>query len=123
MTEQEATDLDAFNLDHQNLFPAAKVKASLQKLRISALVARRPAVLKAVAETANEETLKTDTVEALTSAAWLQLRALTALDIVLNALALVCLCLTTYGCRSGSINTQPAPQSPCQTSGTDIPAF
>ena len=35
-------------------------------------------MLKAVAQAANDETLATDTVEAITAAAWLQLRAVTA---------------------------------------------
>ena len=113
--EQEPTYFDAFNLDHQNLLPAKRTKVSLRRLRMAALVARKRAVLQAMAETANEDTLKTDTVEAIISAAWLQFRARTALDICLNVMALVCLCLTTYGCRAGSIDAQPAPQSPCQT--------
>ena len=109
--ETKKFDLDCFNLKYQNLLSAPKAKTTLRRLRIPALVACKSAVLKAVAETANEDTLKTDTVEAITSAAWLQFRALTALDIGLNVMALVCLCLTTYGCRKGTIDAQFAPQS------------
>ncbi|CAE7026093.1 unnamed protein product [Symbiodinium natans] len=101
-------DVDLFNLNFQNLLYAPEVQTSLRRLRISAPVACKSAVLKAVAETANEGTLATDTVEALVSAAWLQLRAFTAIDVGLDAVALACLCWVTYACRSEELDAQPA---------------
>ena len=107
--ETERSDIDSFNLKFQNMLYAPEVQTSLRKMRIPAPLACEPMVLAAVAETANEETLATDAVEALTAAAWLQLRAGTALDSFLCMVALACLCLVTWRCRYGDMEIQPAP--------------
>ncbi|CAE7250931.1 Ank3 [Symbiodinium necroappetens] len=90
-----------WDLELQNLQYAPKVQVSLRTLPIQAPLACRPGVLRALAETANDETLASDTVEAITAAAWLQLRAVTAIDVCLDAMAVACLCSVTISCRTG----------------------
>ncbi|CAE7941720.1 unnamed protein product [Symbiodinium necroappetens] len=106
-------DVDAFNLSWHNMLYAPEVQVSLRSLPIAAPLACEPSVLAALAETANEETLQTDTVEAITAAAWLQMRVATAVDNFLNCVALGCLCLVTWACRygDGGMDAQPAPQN------------
>ncbi|CAE7522853.1 unnamed protein product [Symbiodinium sp. CCMP2592] len=101
-------DVDAFNLSWHNMLYAPEVQVSLQMLPIAAPLACKPSVLAALAETANEETLQTDTVEAITAAAWLQMRVATAVDNFLNCVAVGCLCLVTWACRKGDMDAQPA---------------
>ncbi|CAE7262397.1 unnamed protein product, partial [Symbiodinium necroappetens] len=86
---------------------AAKVQVSLQRLPIAAPLACKPLVLAALVETANEETLQTDAVEAITAAVWLQMRVATAVDSFLNCVASGCLCLVTWACRK-RMDAQPA---------------
>ena len=120
---------------YQNLIRAPMVPTTLRSLRIPASVWCTPTVLLAASSSFNEETLATDTwlhriiscytvcvgkplreeakdtVDAITSAAWLQMRAATALDAGLNALALACLCLVTYTCGFGAgVHSQLWPQ-------------
>ncbi|CAE7746111.1 unnamed protein product, partial [Symbiodinium microadriaticum] len=101
-------DVDAFNLSWHNMLYAPEVQVSLQSLPIPATLACEPSVLAALAETANEETLQTDAVEAITAAAWLQMRVATAVENFLNCVALGCLCLVTWACRKGDMDAQPA---------------
>jgi len=101
-------DVDECNLSWHNMLYAPEVQVSLRSLPIPALLACEPSVLAALAETANEETLQTDAVEAITAAAWLQMRVETAMDSFLNFLALGCLCLVTWACRTGDMDAQPA---------------
>ncbi|CAE7841261.1 unnamed protein product, partial [Symbiodinium necroappetens] len=101
-------DVDAFNLSWHNMLYAPEVQVSLRSLPIAAPLACKPSVLAALAETANEETLQTDTVEAITAAAWLQMRVATAVDNFLNCVALGCLCLVTWACRYEGMDAQPA---------------
>ena len=103
-------DVDAFNLSWHNMLYAPEVQVSLQSLPIPATLACEPSVLAALAETANEETLQTDAVEAITAAAWLQMRVATAVENFLNCVALGCLCLVTWACRKGDMDAQPMPQ-------------
>ena len=103
-------DVDECNLSWHNMLYAPEVQVSLRSLPIPALLACEPSVLAALAETANEETLQTDAVEAITAAAWLQMRVETAMDSFLNFLALGCLCLVTWACRTGDMDAQPVPQ-------------
>ena len=103
-------DVDAFNLSRHNMLYAAEVQVSLRSLPIAAPLACEPSVLAALAETANEDTLQTDAVEAITAAAWLQMRAATAVDNFLNCVALGCLCLVTWACRKEDMDAQPMPQ-------------
>ncbi|CAE7235777.1 unnamed protein product, partial [Symbiodinium microadriaticum] len=102
-------DVDAFNLSWHNMLYAPEVQVSLRSLPIAAPLACKPSVLAALAETANEETLQTDTVEAITAAAWLQMRVATAVDNFLNCVALGCLCLVTWACRYEGMDAQPMP--------------
>ena len=88
---------------------APEVQVTLRSLPIAAPLACKPSVLAALAETANEETLQTDAVEAITAAAWLQMRVATAVDNFLNCVALGCLCLVTWACRYGGMDAQPVP--------------
>ena len=106
----EVQDVDAFSLRFQNILYAPEVQTSLKRMRIPAPLASKAEVLAAIAETANEETLAKDAVEALTAAAWLQLRAGTALDSGLCMVALACLCLVTWKGRYGNIDVRPAPK-------------
>ncbi|CAE7226024.1 unnamed protein product [Symbiodinium necroappetens] len=101
-------DVDAFNLSRHNMLYAAEVQVSLRSLPIAAPLACEPSVLAALAETANEDTLQTDAVEAITAAAWLQMRVATAVDNFLNCVALGCLCLVTWACRKEDMDAQPA---------------
>ncbi|CAE7522868.1 unnamed protein product [Symbiodinium sp. CCMP2592] len=101
-------DVDGFNLSWHNMPYAPEVQVSLRSLPIAAPLACKPSVLAALAETANEETLQTDAVEAITAAAWLQLRVATGVDNFLNCVALGCLCLVTWACRKGDLDAQPA---------------
>ncbi|CAE7242759.1 unnamed protein product, partial [Symbiodinium sp. CCMP2456] len=101
-------EVDAFNLSWHNMLYAPEVQVSLRSLPIAAPLACKPSVLAALAETANEETLQTDTVEAITAAAWLQMRVATAVDNFLNCVAVGCLCLVTMACRYGGMDAQPA---------------
>ncbi|CAE7243921.1 unnamed protein product [Symbiodinium sp. CCMP2592] len=101
-------DVDECNLSWHNMLYAPEVQVSLRSLPIPAPLACEPSVLAALAETANEETLQTDAVEAITAAAWLQMRVETAMDNFLNFLALGCLCLVTWACRTGDMDAQPA---------------
>ncbi|CAE7522966.1 unnamed protein product, partial [Symbiodinium sp. CCMP2592] len=101
-------DVDAFNLSWHNMLYAPEVQVTLRSLPIAAPLACKPSVLAALAETANEETLQTDAVEAITAAAWLQMRVATAVDNFLNCVALGCLCLVTWACRYGGMDAQPA---------------
>ena len=50
----------ALRLEYQNLLKAPRVQASLKRLPIPALAACKKVVLKAIADTPNEETLATD---------------------------------------------------------------
>ncbi|CAE7698860.1 psmD10 [Symbiodinium sp. CCMP2592] len=90
-----------WDLELQNLRYAPTVQVSLRSLRIRASVACDPRVLNAVAQAANDETLASDTVEVITTAAWLQWRAVTAIDVCLDAVAIACLCSVTISCRAG----------------------
>ncbi|CAE7267952.1 Ank3 [Symbiodinium sp. CCMP2592] len=98
-----------WDLELQNLHYAPKVQVSLRTLPIRAPLACRPGVLRALAETANDETLASDTVEAITAAAWLQLRAVTAIDVCLDGMAVACLCGVTISCRTGGDGNAPLP--------------
>ena len=117
-TNSMPNSIPDYDLKLQNMLYAPEVQTSLRTLRISAVVACDKKVLAAVAETANEETLATDTVEVIVGAAWLQLRAVTAIDSGLDALALACLCLATSRCGPGPDNepqeanvyAQPGPE-------------
>ena len=93
---------------HQgNLFDAPMVDTSLQVLdQFAATLARHPRVLQAIAETANNETLATDTVELIIQAAWQQMRLSTMLDIVQNVACLACLLWVTYVVRFGEPRVQ-----------------
>ncbi|CAE7948512.1 unnamed protein product, partial [Symbiodinium sp. KB8] len=102
-------DVDAFNLSWHNMLYAPEVQVSLRSLPIAAPLACEPSVLAALAETANEDTLQTDAVEAITAAAWLQMRVATAVDNFLNCVALGCLCLVTWACRKEDMDAQPVP--------------
>ncbi|CAE6919398.1 Cttnbp2 [Symbiodinium sp. CCMP2592] len=95
-------------LNEQNLFEAAEVGVTVLGMPLLAPVARARMVLAAVAETANEESVATDTVDALISAAWLQMRASTAADILLMLVSVVCLCRVSYAYRYGGIDAMPA---------------
>ncbi|CAE7904920.1 HMA5, partial [Symbiodinium sp. KB8] len=95
-------------LHEQNLLYAAEVGVTLLEMPLLAPVACERMVLAAVAETANEEIVATDTVDALTAAAWLQMRASTALDILLMLVSVVCLCLVSYSYRHGGVDAKPA---------------
>eukprot|EP00439_Symbiodinium_sp_Y106_P033010 s5089_g3.t4 len=101
-------EVDGFNLSWHNMLYAPEVQVSLRSLPIAAPLACKPSVLAALAETANEETLQTDAVEAITAAAWLQLRVATGVDNFLNCVALGCLCLVTWACRKQDMDAQPA---------------
>ncbi|OLP83032.1 hypothetical protein AK812_SmicGene36258 [Symbiodinium microadriaticum] len=103
----KSEDVDAFNLSRHNMLYAAEVQVSLRSLPIAAPLACEPSVLAALAETANEDTLQTDAVEAITAAAWLQMRVATAVDNFLNCVALGCLCLVTWACRKEDMDAQP----------------
>ena len=103
-------DVDAFNLSWHNMLYAPEVQVSLRSLPIAAPLACEPSVLAALAETENDETLQTDTVEAIAAAAWLQMRVATAVDSFLNCVALGCLCLVTWACRKEDMDAQPMPQ-------------
>eukprot|EP00439_Symbiodinium_sp_Y106_P082777 s301_g22.t1 len=98
----------AQGLHEQNLFDAAEVGVTLLEMPVLAPVACERMVLAAVAETANEEIAATDTVDALVAAAWLQMRASTALDILLMLVSVVCLCLVSYAYRHGGVDAMPA---------------
>ncbi|OLP83036.1 hypothetical protein AK812_SmicGene36260 [Symbiodinium microadriaticum] len=102
-------DVDAFNLSWHNMLYAPEVQVSLRSLPIAAPLACEPSVLAALAETENDETLQTDTVEAIAAAAWLQMRVATAVDSFLNCVALGCLCLVTWACRKEDMDAQPMP--------------
>ncbi|CAE6928902.1 Ttn [Symbiodinium sp. CCMP2456] len=95
-------------LNEQNLFEAAEVGVTLLEMPLLAPVARARMLLAAVAETANEESVATDTVDALISAAWLQMRASTAADILLMLTSVVCLCRVSYAYRYGGVDAMPA---------------
>ncbi|CAE7788476.1 HMA5 [Symbiodinium sp. CCMP2456] len=95
-------------LHEQNLFYAAEVGVTLLEMPLLAPVACERMVLAAVAETANEEIVASDTVDALIAAAWLQMRASTALDILLMLVSVVCLCLVSYAYRHGGVDAKPA---------------
>ena len=103
-------EVDGFNLSWHNMLYAPEVQVSLRSLPIAAPLACKPSVLAALAETANEETLQTDAVEAITAAAWLQLRVATGVDNFLNCVALGCLCLVTWACRKQDMDAQRVPQ-------------
>ncbi|CAE7262388.1 ANKRD50, partial [Symbiodinium necroappetens] len=106
--KKKSEDVDAFNLSWHNMLYAKEVQVSLRSLPIAAPLACKPSVLAALAETENEETLETEAVEAITAAAWLQMRMATAVDSFLNCVALGCLCLATWACRYGGMDAQPA---------------
>ncbi|CAK9097664.1 unnamed protein product [Durusdinium trenchii] len=88
------------SLEKQNLLRAPPVQAKLQVLPISGDVACNRRVLEAVAQTANEETLASDTVESIVEAAWLQHRASTLLEILLSVTNALLLCVVSYECHN-----------------------
>ncbi|CAK8996823.1 Uncharacterized protein SCF082_LOCUS4947 [Durusdinium trenchii] len=80
-------------LEAQNLFNTPEVQAELKLLPLSADLACSPLILQALAETANEDTLETDTVHAVLWSAWIQHRWTSLIDILLNGVNVVLLCL------------------------------
>ncbi|CAE7317427.1 hypothetical protein AK812_SmicGene21255 [Symbiodinium microadriaticum] len=79
----------------QNLFEYPKVQVDVKLLRLPAHCACYPSILGALAATANKETLESDTVYAILSAAWVQHRWTSMMDIVLNILNVMMLCITS----------------------------
>eukprot|EP00913_Durusdinium_trenchii_P022581 g21208.t1 len=84
------------NLQSQNLFTAPKVQVSLSVVPgLVASDACREELLAALEETANENVFQTDVVEAVVSAAWMQLRFSTAFEIFVSLVTIVLLCHRT----------------------------
>ncbi|CAK8997769.1 Putative ankyrin repeat protein RF_0381 [Durusdinium trenchii] len=90
------------NLQSQNLFTAPKVQVSLSVVPgLVASDACREELLAALEETANENVFQTDVVEAVVSAAWMQLRFSTAFEIFVSLVTIVLLCHSSYAFRHG----------------------
>ncbi|CAK9034200.1 unnamed protein product [Durusdinium trenchii] len=90
------------NLEDQNLFFAPEVQVNLCVLPgLCARDACSHDLLEALEETANEGVLQTDVVEAIVSAAWMQMRMATAWDIFCSLLTVALLCHASYTLRHG----------------------
>ena len=89
-------------LETQNLYHTPAVQVDLYFLPgLNASDAYEREMLKAMTETMNEGIFQTEVVEAVVSAAWMQLRASTAWEIVSNLLNVALLCYTSFSFRSG----------------------
>ncbi|CAK8996077.1 unnamed protein product [Durusdinium trenchii] len=85
----------------QNLLHTPEIKVQLKVLQyLDASLACDIDLLRALATTANEDTLATDTVTAIISAAWLQTRGRVIAEIMLNGINVILLCYVSFGFRN-----------------------